>query len=84
MGFRKALWSMEKGRVGLTGSFENLVKNAIMNLQWLTFVLLYAPPPHSNCPKQPWGRNEDGKRLVQLHRTLEFCQAEAINIRQRG
>ena len=41
MGFRKALWSMEKGRVGLTGSFENIVKNAIMNLQWFTFVLLY-------------------------------------------
>lgn len=45
MGFRKALWSMEKGRVGLTGSFENIVKNAIMNLQWFTFVLLYVPTP---------------------------------------
>lgn len=62
MGFRKALWSMEKGRVGLTGSSENIVRNAIMNLQWFTFVSLYGGffflP---NCPKQPGGRNEEGK-----------------------
>ena len=52
--------TLEYGK-GLTGSFENIVKNATMNLQWFTFVSLYGVFFPPNCPKQPGGRNEEGK-----------------------
>lgn len=83
MGFRKALWSMEKGRVGLTGSSENIVKNAIMNLQWFTFVSLYGGFFSSLTVLSSLGV---GMKKVKAGKTLqlEFSQAEIINIRQRG